>query len=869
MISRGADSREPLSQLARQHELPDVAAQYIDLDRSGSEFEALCPFHADKNPSLTIYRRVTDGSWRFKCFGCGAHGDTIDFIRQIEGVDTAEAARRLRGEGPPPIRVARPPAVDHLQDWQPITPVPDHADSLDDPSRRGYVRAWNPKRVKRSDTGERIHSPDWWSFKPTAAWAYRDAESRLIGWVARIDFEDGKITPALTWCRHRETGEERWCLRPFPEPRPLLGLPELAARPDTQVLVVSGEKCQHVGTALLPSFVTVTWPGGDNGVSGTDWAPLFGRKVTLWMDADASGRAAGERIADALHAGGCPLIRVINTDGQPKGWDVADAVESGMDRAAVADFCRARVASWSPPTPEPQPQKTPGTEGGDTGGGRESVESTLREGREDTQGEAEHNALQTVESRISRLRADLATASDPADNLPAMYSEINVARRFAQVHEDNLRFVAEWGRWMIWDNQRWHRDRDLAVFDQSARVCCAVAESARLDQTEFTTDRQRQAAIARYGEKRTIYNITEVAKADRRIAAVPEQWDADPWLLNTPAGVINLRDGSMQAQARRAYQTKITAVSPGGACPTWERFLAEATGEDVEMQRYLQRIAGYALTGDITEQSFYFLYGPGGNGKGVFINTLTRLLGDYAQTAAADMFTERKHDSHPTELATLQGARLVCAQETEEGRRWAESRIKMLTGGDKITARFMRQDFFEYMPQFKLLIAGNHKPGLRNVDEAIKRRLHLIPFEVSPKEKDKHLTEKVWNEAPGIMQWAINGCLMWQREGLNPPQRVLAATTDYLEQQDVLGAWLDECVTKLPGFGTSRRGDLYKSFKAWAEDAGEYVLPQKRFITAMESRGHVARTLRGIPVYDGIGLKASAPSEPPGYWGDA
>jgi putative DNA primase/helicase len=452
-----------------------------------------------------------------------------------------------------------------------------------------------------------------------------------------------------------------------------------------------------------------------------------------------------------------------------------------------------------------------------------------------------------------RRKIDLDATTD-TDVLPAKYSEVNIAFAFAERHHDDMRYVAEWGKWMIWDGQRWRRDRDLSAFDRATRLCCEVAEFAKRDPTEFSTENQRRATVSRYGEKRTIVNVAEVAKADRKIAAVPEQWDADSWLLNTPAGVVDLRTGRLHPQRRDAYQTKITAASPGGSCPTWRAFLESATAGDRDMQAFLQRVAGYCLTGDVREHALFFVYGTGGNGKGTFINTLLRILGDYAQSAPADMFTERKHDSHPTELAGLQGARLVAAQETEEGKRWAEARIKALTGGDKIRARFMRQDDFEFMPQFKLLIAGNHKPGLRNVDEAINRRLHLIPFEVTPPVKDKLLPDKLAAESDGILDWAIEGCLQWLATGLAPPERVLAATADYLEQQDVLAAWIEECLDLVLGYNVTR-GNLYKSFKDWAEGAGEYVLPQKRWIAAMESKGYKARVLRGSPVIDGLRLK--------------
>ena len=362
MSPRGDQQREPLSELARAHPLPDVAAAYIALTPSGSEFEALCPFHADRNPSLRIYQRRSDGAWKYHCFACGAHGDTLDFVREIEGLpDTAAAAKRLRGDGPPPQRIERPAPAEDVSVWQPVSPVPKSAPAPFDPSRPGNWLVWNPKRGRE------------WSFKPAASWAYNDSDGRLLGWVARIEFDDGKITPQVTYCTNTETGEQRWCMRPFGEPRPLLGLQDLAARPEAPVLLVSGEKCQAVAARTLPSFVSMTWPGGDNGDGHTDWAPLHGRRVTLWMDADASGRAVGERIAARLHAAGCE-VRTIDTVGQPKGWDIADGVAEGWQRADVVAFCKARVSAWSPKNETPAADPDGGSaavaigESGDRGG---------------------------------------------------------------------------------------------------------------------------------------------------------------------------------------------------------------------------------------------------------------------------------------------------------------------------------------------------------------------------------------------------------------------------------------------------------------------------------------------------------------------
>jgi putative DNA primase/helicase len=864
-------SHPPLSELSRQHELPDVASRYIDLQRTGSEYQALCPFHADRNPSLRIYQRRSDGSWRFKCFACGAHGDTVDFVREIEGVDTAEAARRLRGEGPPPVRIQRPAPAGDAELWAPVLPVPTTAPPPFDPAKPGNWLVWNPKRGRE------------WSFSPSASWAYSDAAGRLMGWVARIEFDDGKITPAVTWCRNTETGAERWCMRPFPTPRPLLGLQDLAARPDAPVLVVSGEKCQGVAARLLPSFVAVTWPGGDNGEAQTDWSPLAGRRVTLWMDADDSGRACGERIAVRLQALGC-AVRSLDTQGQPKGWDIADAVADGWDRAAVVAFCRERVRQWTP-SPKNETPASVRSDGGSSAvrrepesqGGTTVADLTAAPSEGETPDAREHttavapiatpiplrSTLHVMQGELvdpARIHAALDETADPeTEDLPELYSEDNAALAFSAQFADDLRYVAPWGRWMIWRGQRWTEENTLHVFDLARRICRSVAAQARNDQTHITTETQRRSVIARYGLASTVAAVERLAKSDRRHAATIEQWDADVWALNTPAGVVDLRTGEIREGDRSAHMTKITEVAPGGECPAWLRFLETACEGDAELIGFLQRMAGYALTGSTRDHALFFVYGTGGNGKGTFLNTLQWIMGDYARSAPADMFTERKHEAHTTELARLMGARLVAAQETEEGKRWAEAKIKALTGGDPVTARFMRQDDFEYIPQFKLVMTGNHKPGLRNVDEAIRRRLYLIPFEanIPAERRDTGLAERLRAEAGGILAWAIEGCIQWQRVGLQAPDRVRAATADYLEQQDVLGLWLAECVDT--GKGRARRGDLYKSFKAWAEDAGEYVLPQKRFVAALESRGFTSALRDGIQYVERVTIRERDP----------
>lgn len=302
---------------------------------------------------------------------------------------------------------------------------------------------------------------------------------------------------------------------------------------------------------------------------------------------------------------------------------------------------------------------------------------------------------------------------------------------------------------------------------------------------------------------------------------------------------IELMTGTTRPARREDHSTKCSAVAPRDmATPIWDGFIRRITAGDEGLASYLRRVAGYCLTGHTKEHCLFFLYGTGANGKSVFVNTLAGVWGDYAITAPMELCMASKTERHPTELAMLRGARLVTATETTEGRRWDEAKIKMLTGGDTITARFMRQDFFEFSPHFKLVVSGNHKPALRNVDEAIRRRIHLIPFTVTiPKaERDPDLFDKLRAEWPGILQWAVQGCLEWRQEGLNPPEAVRAATDDYLAAEDALALWMEECAEEdANAFETT--SDLFTSWKAWAERTGEHVGTRKSFSARLEERG--------------------------------
>jgi putative DNA primase/helicase len=283
--------------------------------------------------------------------------------------------------------------------------------------------------------------------------------------------------------------------------------------------------------------------------------------------------------------------------------------------------------------------------------------------------------------RIASRRAHVEILCDAPR--PPEFSDDTLALRFTELYGANLRYTAAWGRWSIWDGSRWKRDESLSVFDLARGVCREAASNC-----------EDPKIAARIASAVTVAAVEKLARADRRHAATVEQWDANPWKLNTSGGIVDLRTGALCPGKREDYCTKITGVAPGGDCALWHWFLGRITEGEEELQRFMQRICGYALTGVTREHALFFLYGTGANGKSVFINTIAAVLGEYARTAPIETFIASSSEHHPTDLAGLQGARLVTAMETEDGRRWAESKIKTLTGGDRIAARFMRQDCF-------------------------------------------------------------------------------------------------------------------------------------------------------------------------------
>jgi putative DNA primase/helicase len=414
------------------------------------------------------------------------------------------------------------------------------------------------------------------------------------------------------------------------------------------------------------------------------------------------------------------------------------------------------------------------------------------------------------------------------------------ARRLVKRHGLDLRFCPLWGQWFVWNGTHWVRDLDGEVMRRAKETVVSI-----YTEVNAVKDNSEQCkALLRHAQgsqaEPRLKAMIKLAESEREIPVLPDQLDTNPWLLNVRNGTLDLRTGTLRAHRRDDLITKVAPVAydPDAACPVWQAFLARIMRGNEVVISFLQRVIGYALTGSIAEQCFFLLYGTGANGKSTFLETVRALLGAYAHQTDFTTFLVRSSDTVRNDLARLRGSRFVSAVEVESGRRLDEALVKQVTGGDPIVARFLYREFFQYVPQFKIFLAANHKPVIRGTDDGIWRRIRLIPFTetIPPQEQDKDLLAKLRAELPGILKWALAGCLAWQREGLGAPEEIDHATETYRDEMDPVGAFLEDCCDLDPTAKTSTHC-LYTAFTAWCQDSGESVMHLKRFAMRLAERG--------------------------------
>jgi putative DNA primase/helicase len=338
-----------------------------------------------------------------------------------------------------------------------------------------------------------------------------------------------------------------------------------------------------------------------------------------------------------------------------------------------------------------------------------------------------------------------------------------------------------------------------------------------------------------------------------------DELDANPWLLPTVNGTLDLRTGTLHPHRRGDFCTSAitTPYDPQATAPTWKRFLNEVFAENQALIDYIQRAAGYCLTGDVREHVLFILYGTGSNGKSTFLNALQTVFGLLMRPAAPGLLMAAHGERHPADIADIRGARLVTAVENTEGKSFDEERVKWLTGGDRLKARMMRQNFFEFGPTAKFWLATNHKPVVRGGDYGIWRRIHLIPFTVTfpPEKKDSTLPAKLAAEAPGILAWLVEGCLAWQRDGLAPPDEVLAATEEYRSEMDTIGQFIGErLVEDIQATVTAK--DVYCAYKGWCEENGLRPASQQALGRKLTERGLDRHRVTSGIVWQGVRLRA-------------
>lgn len=441
-------------------------------------------------------------------------------------------------------------------------------------------------------------------------------------------------------------------------------------------------------------------------------------------------------------------------------------------------------------------------------------------------------------------------------------TDIGNAERMVHRHGSNIRYNNSFGKWYLWDGNRWREDKINEIFQIAKDTVRAIYEEAsKADDSDTRTSLVQHAL--RSESRARIEAMVSLAKSE--VPIQPNELDQDIWLFNCTNGVIDLKTGELRPHKREYMITKLSPVAydPKAECPTWQQFLNDIFQDEQGKVKqdtidFLQKAVGYALTGDTLEQVLFFLYGTGRNGKSTFMNLIKEIFGEYGKQTNADTFTVKKGDRVNNDIAALKGARLVAATESEEGARLAESLVKQLTGGEPVQARFLHQEFFEYIPQFKIFFTTNHKPIISGADEGIWRRIRLIPFTITiPEVKlDKELPLKLRNEMPGILRWMVEGCLKWQQEGLGVPQEVQDATNSYRDEMDTLGNFLQECCL-IHANAKSKCADIYNTYSDWCSNNGEYELTKNKFNRKLEERGFKKKTSTGGYLYFfGIGIKA-------------
>lgn len=440
------------------------------------------------------------------------------------------------------------------------------------------------------------------------------------------------------------------------------------------------------------------------------------------------------------------------------------------------------------------------------------------------------------------MGARTGTRSERKRETSFALSDLGNAERLIHQYGEGLRYCKGTGGWLIWTGQLWR-------IADSCEVLAFAKDTAKSIANEAPLPGYGAAECLRHAHRsqsrQALESMVALAQSDEKVRLTHERLDAHAWLLGTPEGTIELQTGRVRASRPGDYLTRSISVplQADAKSPRWERFIAEMTLGDIEFQRYLQRVVGYVLTGSTQEQCFFYLHGTGANGKSTFLNVLSELMGNYARQAESTTFTLQQGDRVRNDLARLAGARLVTAVEPPTSRALDDSLLKQITGGDTMTARHLYREYFEFQPVCKVFLAANVLPKPTGLDNGLWRRLKCIPcrLQLDEADRDPELQDALLNELPGILNWAIEGCLEWQRVGLREPQVLAAAKQEYRSSRDPLGNFLSECCVTQAGAEVPYPL-LYGVYVAWCGQSGEHPAPKRVFGQELRDRGYETRT---------------------------
>lgn len=846
-VPRRLATAEALVQLAAQGGVPMVLAVFdLDapdhqategwLDEQLSKFDALWEQH----PGLFVYR--TRGGYRL------VWRLAEPFVLR----DLGDAARWRR----------------RYQRW--CCYLARRFDLVADPSCADWTRLYRAPHATREPGGQPEQLPVWGYPGELGAWGVEPAEDDRVADVdvARELGGTWKLWAPIAKALAGEVGQG--------EQPPL---PAAGFEPEHPLEAgEGGEPPPMAGPGGSPPPV----PNPNKFLKGPPYLPGPGGADRSRRRAEGYARHALERAAEELRA--TPAGQGRNNVLNAKAFALGRFVGAGLvDQAEVERVLLGAARAAGLPEDEARATLRSGLEGGraqprlpdlaeepDRAPQPDHLDNTYK-GAPSSSRSLPHRAGEPAPASDSRKRA---TAKRPLVRRPVQVldpwafntTDLGNAERLVARHGEDLRYCHPWQKWLVWDGCRWRVDDTAEVHRRARETARSIyAEASAIPGTDQAAELRRKelGAWARRVEARDrLSAMVDLARSEESIPVLPPQLDADPWLLNCLNGTLDLRTGKLLPHEREHLLTKLAPVAydPGATCPTWLAFLDVILRGDAEVIGFLQRFVGYALTGVIREHVLVTCYGTGSNGKGTFLGTLLGLLGDYAWQGTPDLLMSKDVEGHPTDLTGLFGVRFAACSETESGRHFSEARVKTLTGGDRITARRMREDFWSFEPTHKLALATNHRPIIKSTDHGIWRRQRLVPFTVKiPNEhQDKQLPEKLRAELPGILRWALEGCLAWQRDGLGDASAIRDATEAWRDESDVLGGFLEACCEQGMRAVVPAR-ELYARYLAYCEANREEPLKQKPFGQRLAEKGFLAiKGGKGARLWRGLKLAEAA-----------